>query len=334
MSYQLDPAQDLRHGARRIALEQIDSAVARLQRTDDPAAAVHATRKNLKKIRALLRLIRPALAPQTFRTENARFRDIGQMLSGARDGQVVRDTLSALHATAKGRTASAFAAAVDGVAATAGREMPVDTATLEAAREALLAARIAMAKLDVEPDLAKAFDGMVRTLREAGKAFRHGFATLDDEDLHDLRKRVQHHWRHMALLSAAWPEMLDARAATARQLSQVLGEDHDIAVLLRLLDDPLDGETTADAGAPNDSAGNIATSSAIRPIADALAVALTAAQRRLIHAHGRKRQMALRRLAYTLSQRLLAEDAENLRDTIAYCWRTAGPEPEIALAAE
>ena len=126
----------------------------------------------------------------------------------------------------------------------------------------------------------------------------------------------------------------DARAATARQLSQVLGEDHDIAVLLRLLDDPLNGDTTADAGDLDDSTGNIATSSAIRPIADALAVALTAAQRRLIHAHGRKRQMALRRLAYTLSQRLLAEDAENLRDTIAYCWRTAGPEPEIALAAE
>ena len=38
----------------------------------------------------------------------------------------------------------------------------------------------------------------------------------------------------MQLISRAWPEALSARAGEAKELSRLLGEDHDLAVLLAL----------------------------------------------------------------------------------------------------
>ena len=77
-------------------------------------------------------------------------------------------------------------------------------------------------------------DGLGRTYRKARKAFRHAYREPSDESFHAWRKRVQLHWRHMALLSRAWPEALSARASEAKELSRLLGEDHDHAILLAL----------------------------------------------------------------------------------------------------
>ena len=64
------------------------------------------------------------------------------------------------------------------------------------------------------------------------------FATGDDEDFHDWRKTLQHHWRHMQLLTPCWPSELSARAELARGLSQILGDDHDISLIQQLVSAP------------------------------------------------------------------------------------------------
>ena len=68
--------------------------------------------------------------------------------------------------------------------------------------------------------------------RKARKAFRHAYEKPSDEAFHAWRKKVQQHWRHMSLLSRGWPEAMSARASEAKELSRLLGEDHDFAVLL------------------------------------------------------------------------------------------------------
>src|SRR5262249_55120991 len=52
---------------------------------------------------------------------------------------------------------------------------------------------------------------------------------------HEWRKGTQQHWRHMLLLTRAWPATLAARASEARALSQALGDDHDLAMLAAFL---------------------------------------------------------------------------------------------------
>ena len=69
------------------------------------------------------------------------------------------------------------------------------------------------------------------TARHARRSAQ-AYAKPSDEAFHAWRKRVQLHWRHMALLSRGWPEAMSARASEAKELSRLLGEDHDYSVLL------------------------------------------------------------------------------------------------------
>jgi len=58
--------------------------------------AVHETRKALKRLRALLRLLRHELGEQTYARENAALRDVAAQLSSARDAAVMLSTLDGL----------------------------------------------------------------------------------------------------------------------------------------------------------------------------------------------------------------------------------------------
>jgi CHAD domain len=63
---------------------------------EDFGTAVHETRKSLKRLRATVRLARDELGEETYRRENVAFRDAGRRLGGARDSQVLLETLDAL----------------------------------------------------------------------------------------------------------------------------------------------------------------------------------------------------------------------------------------------
>ena len=49
---------------------------------------MHETRKALKRLRALVRLLREELGEQAFERENAALRDVARRLAGARDAEV------------------------------------------------------------------------------------------------------------------------------------------------------------------------------------------------------------------------------------------------------
>jgi CHAD domain-containing protein len=51
------------------------------------------------------------------------------------------------------------------------------------------------------------------------------------EALHEWRKRVKDLWYHQRLLRDAWTAPLKAMAAESHRLADLLGDDHDLAVL-------------------------------------------------------------------------------------------------------
>jgi hypothetical protein len=78
MAFRFKLGEPFDEGSRRIAVEQIERAQSSLHdKQGDQAIAVHETRKSLKRLRALLRLIRPAMGEQVFKAENSQLRDIG-----------------------------------------------------------------------------------------------------------------------------------------------------------------------------------------------------------------------------------------------------------------
>jgi hypothetical protein len=74
--------------------------------------------------------------------------------------------------------------------------------------------------------------GLKASYRRGRKAARYAYEEPTDENFHELRKAVQWHWRQMSLLARAWPDELAVRVNAARELSQLLGDDHDLALLI------------------------------------------------------------------------------------------------------
>jgi hypothetical protein len=75
----------------------VKNAVERIRNpTSDGVEDLHFVRVTIKRLRAILRLIRPAIKKRTFERENARLRTAARRLSSARDADVARQTLATL----------------------------------------------------------------------------------------------------------------------------------------------------------------------------------------------------------------------------------------------
>lgn len=291
MTYRFKLKEPIAEGVRRIGLEQIDIAAARLACKDDIPSAIHDARRCLKRLRALLRLIRPGLADTVYRRETERLVGIGRLLSGARDLDVMKVTLDKLE-TRQGNMPNGAALRLRKLL-THGRRR---SAGADGRRKALQrlgqTRRLFAAKALDRIELEHLGEGLEATLRKARKAFRQAYREESDEAFHAWRKKVQLHWRHMALLSRCWPEALSARATEARELSRLLGEDHDYAVLLAFAREQAEGSLE-----PQDLAA----------LADLC----------------RGRQAELRAEARLRGERLLAERADDLKERVALYWTSA-----------
>lgn len=225
-------------GIRRIVRGQIDEALGRLEGRsgEELGRSVHGTRKGLKRLRATVRLVRGELGPEAYRRENTAFRDVGRRLSGARNAQILVETLDALCAR--------YPAEVP--AGAAGRLRLILAAEHEQAHERLAADEHAVPEAVGELQSARArvatwafedtgFDavapGVRRTYRRGRRAYRAARADPSTEHLHDWRKRVKDLWHTAQILEAAHPERMGELAERAHALSDLLGDDHDLAVL-------------------------------------------------------------------------------------------------------
>lgn len=234
MAFRLKIDEPIAKGFRRIGIEQIDRARRELAAAADPAREVHEARKAIKRTRALLRLGREGLGDETFRAENAAFRAIAHSLASARDDHVLLQTIAKLATEERGDGAAALArlkTAILNARAASSDDKSASGARTEA-EAALEEARRRFRKLKLEPDSFATLEaGFVRNYKQAISRGEAAYARQSDEGFHDWRKSVQTFWRHLALLSRAWPPLFAAHIDATRELSQILGDDHDLAML-------------------------------------------------------------------------------------------------------
>jgi CHAD domain-containing protein len=96
--FALLPGERPAMGLTRIGLAQIDLALEQLAASSghDPTRAVHETRKALKRLRGLMRLLREELGEQVYARESAVLRSAGRRLARERDAVVMLATLQGL----------------------------------------------------------------------------------------------------------------------------------------------------------------------------------------------------------------------------------------------
>jgi CHAD domain-containing protein len=240
---------ELRHdepgltGVRRMLQGWIAEAGDSLRKKRVTDVNIHDARKQLKKARAALRLLRDAIGEIAYRRENTALRDAARPLGVARDSKVLLvalDDLVERYAPATRSLQLDKFRRVLRKEQTAARQ--AITATLvNKQRRALreVSSRVERGRLQ-GGEWQVIGGGLERIYRGGKKALRAAARSRASEDLHDWRKRVKYLWHQLQILEPAWPDLLGELAAQAHKLADHLGDDHDLAVLRQKITSNLD----------------------------------------------------------------------------------------------
>ena len=222
--------------ARRILRKQVRNALKRLERRDPAAADIHEARKDIKKARATLRLLRDALPKAAYGKENDMLRRAARPLSGARDAKVLVDTLDRLV------DAHASADRIGGIgqlrrklvhdSKSAYRRATAGPAGARHARRLLRKAQSRAARLSVgRHGWSKLGRGLLRLYQQGHDCLDEVRAEPTVERLHAWRKRTKYLYHQLQLLEPVCPQTLRRFVRQLHRLSDELGDDHDLAVL-------------------------------------------------------------------------------------------------------
>jgi CHAD domain-containing protein len=239
MAYCFAPGETVPQGIRRIAAEQIDKAEATLTGRKQRHKAVHQARKGCKKIRALLRLARGGVGGSTYAQENEFFRDAQRRLSAVRDAAVMVETLDkvAKHHPNGAETFGTVRRELVQRCEHAAAQHLNDEGTVETVASLLREARERVPDWPVKHNGFKALrPGLLKVYGDGAKRF----AALGDkptaEDFHDWRKQAKYLSYHLRLLTPVWPGAIGSIADELGQLGDLLGTEHDLAVLKEMLE--------------------------------------------------------------------------------------------------
>jgi CHAD domain-containing protein len=295
MAYRFKRKETVPGSVRRIVNEQTQQAARELA-GDNPDIhdAVHNARKSFKKTRSLLRLIRSEIGEDVYQRENRWLRDGAHRLAGARDAEAMLETFDAL--------AQRYPEIVGCEVLKNLRPWLLQhrEQVVEQQQDLVRRARELAAELKHFPDRVdqwplehKGFKAIApghrRIYRRGRKAFQRALAQPVDDNFHAWRKRVKDYWYHTRLLRRTWPEVMETRVVELKRLSDLLGDDHDLAVMRGLLSREQAAIGTA------------------APLFACLAI---------------QRQQELRAQAGPLGRRLYAADVDCAVDQLAGLWKT------------
>ena len=234
--------EPVREGLQRIAVGQIDDSIEGLSGEGDADAAgsAHEARKSLKRLRALVRLARDELGEHVYRRESTAFREAGRRLSGARDSRVLLDALDAVIERHPKRAPRhellPFRRTLLSRHANAQRKLQNDDAAAEVLRE-LRQVRDRVPHWPLERENIESLaPGFERIYRRGRKAYRKARKEPTTENLYELRKRSKDLWYAGQIVRPAAPKRMKALSKGAKELSDLIGEDHDLALLAESAD--------------------------------------------------------------------------------------------------
>jgi CHAD domain-containing protein len=255
VSFELESGEGVEAGIRRIVDAQLENALEELRQPDRRKVdeAVHSARKRLKRVRAVARLVREELGDDVYQRENTAFRDAGRTLSEARDAAVLVQTLESLKARVE---PAAFAAARKALVARrrAIHQRVIEQGHgLEGVSKAVDEARERVSKWQIDRDGWKALrPGLRRIYGDGRQAFKLAGRGAHEEVFHEWRKQVKHLWHQLEVVEPVWPEVIKALGDECHELADLLGKEHDLAVLREVLEKealvaPEDAKSVAEA---------------------------------------------------------------------------------------
>jgi CHAD domain-containing protein len=218
---------------KRILNDQIDIALSYLDNESDNNfdESIHEARKCIKRIRAVIRLIRDDIGRQKYRKENFFFRDINRNMSELRSISVNIETLVKLNSD----KLAGYKALIDHFIEM--KEKIIYKLCLEDDRLGKVVKMLEKGRKRTEGILIKNKDfeilflGLIRVFNQCLRSMILAKNEPSDVNLHEWRKKVKYLYYQFQVLTPVLPEELVVYTPKLDQLADCLGEDHDFAEL-------------------------------------------------------------------------------------------------------
>lgn len=214
-------------GFQRMLLEQTAHLSEELiSASNDVEEMIHEVRKRCKRVRAIVRLLRPHAKP-LYRQENATFRDIAQRFSSFRDTDVRLETFDELVGPDESER---FAPLRDLLVRRRDTGLLQEQVSLTA-RE-VIEVRERLKRADIPNESFKLIGPGLRFCYGRGRrAMSKAYKKQEETAFHEWRKRVKDLGYQMQILRELWPPMLKRLRTELDELGDLLGKEHDLTVL-------------------------------------------------------------------------------------------------------
>jgi len=239
VAFRLKSDQAVSTEVRRIVLRQLDRATTELTAIGDPESdeAIHTARRRVKKIRAIMRLVRPVLTGANRVAPD--LRRVSKMLAPVADGQGVIDTLNQLLRKYRRRVPARTAAAIRSDLVVRSRQIDSQAASagvLEKARKTLELDRKRVKRWKLRARGFRAIaPGLKSSVRRAREAMVAAWLRPTADRHHEWRRYVKDHWFHVRLLAARCGHRLHGYQRRLEALDGILGEYHNLVLLHQVL---------------------------------------------------------------------------------------------------
>ena len=238
MSLKIPTSMNLGDGIHEVILRENDHILTIVASDLSVHEKIHDIRKALKKLRAAVRLVRHT--SERYIQQNAFYRDLAREISILRDKTAHLECLDKLTDPYTNlfnkRTFARFRKSLE-------KERDTTYARAFAERDPIysIEKEIRSHKNELKPFPVASVEDIIPGIR---KVYQRGKAAMEKarahpstENFHDWRKRTKYLRYQLEMFVAIYPHMITAWEESLHELSNYLGDDHDLAVLAELAQD-------------------------------------------------------------------------------------------------
>jgi len=234
MAFRFKRRESVTRAARRICRERLD-CVRRSLDHGDRVEAIHDARKEIKQIRAVLRLLRGEIGQGAFRRLNEPLRKVSEILTAPRDANVKLKTLKRLLHRAELKdfcqlkTIAQKNCRQEIRAFARGKSIGQINSKLKKVGRRIK-------DLNIRADGWEAIEpGLLHSYHCGRMAYERVLREPSAENFHKWRKRAKDLWCQFNLLYTVWPEKINALTGELEAFGDLLGDDHDLVMLKQFI---------------------------------------------------------------------------------------------------
>ncbi|MGK7392456.1 MAG: CHAD domain-containing protein [Candidatus Cyclobacteriaceae bacterium M2_1C_046] len=242
IDYQLHANEELSVGTRRIIRSLHHQAIDHIEELSDPHETVHDLRKRFKEIRAVLRLVRHNLGEKKYKEENIFYRDLGREIAEVRDIKAYLEMIDLLKEQYDSKL-------YKNVFQKTEKEFNNQLALLEEEMDLKKKLRSIKERLKERAGEIDSFSIGATSFKDIEdnifKVYKRGYKGLENakkdptpDNFHEWRKRAKYIMYQTDIMEFIWPGYMKTMEKEFHQLSDILGDHHDLTNLLKSIEKP------------------------------------------------------------------------------------------------